>query len=84
MGRTLEELGATMSAAEFRVWAALYKVYPWDEHTDLGFGQVCATIANYAGKVRSDGAEPARASDFMPLPVPPDIEPDPLEHFGAL
>lgn len=76
-----------MSSAEFSMWIDLYKTDPWDEHVDLGFGQVAAAVANYAGKTRSDDSPPSRACDYMPLPVPPDavpVEPDPVEYFGRL
>lgn len=87
LGRTLAELGATMSSAEFSMWLHLYNSDPWDEHIDLGFGQVAQVVANYAGKTRTDELPPARASDYMPLPRPPEVlvvEPDPVEFFGRI
>lgn len=63
---TLEQLGDSMSSAEFSMWLALYKVSPWDERRiDIGFGQVAAAIANYAGKMRKESAENATPLDFM-------------------
>ena len=55
-----------MSSAEFSVWLAMYKRAPWDERRlDIGFGQVAATVANYAGKIRAENAEQASPLDFM-------------------
>lgn len=33
---------------------------------DFRAGMICATLANYAGKVRSEGADAAVPADFMP------------------
>lgn len=84
LGRTLAELGATMSSAEFSMWLKLYEMDPWDAHIDLGFGVLAATVANYAGKMRADGAPDAQPSDYMPLPRPVEVveEPDPIKFFG--
>lgn len=73
-----------MSSAEFSMWLEMYESDPWDEHMDLGFGMVAATVANYAGKARIAGVPNAIPSDYMPLPVPPVIEPDPVEFFSRL
>lgn len=87
LGRTLEELGRTMSAQEFGLWLELYQQDPFDEtRSDLQIGIIAATIANYAGKVRSDQVPPATPLDFMPCqsanaaPAAED-EPDPIAHF---
>lgn len=64
------------------MWLELYNTDPWDEHMDLGFGMVAATVANYAGKSRIDGVPAAIPSDYMPLPAPPEVEPDPVAFFG--
>ncbi len=67
MGRTIEELRAVLSYREFLDWCVYYEVEPWGEtRADLRAGIVASTIANYAGKQRSDGAEPAIPTDFMP------------------
>jgi hypothetical protein len=90
MGRTLGELGATMSSAEFSLWCELYERDEWgqkqiEELADLRNGITCATIANYAGKVRKEGAGEARPSDFMPFLKPPETkEPDPVSFFTAV
>lgn len=68
LGRTLEELGASMSSEEFSLWMALYEEDPWDEtRGDLQAGIIAATIANYAGMRRADGEPPAEAIDYMPF-----------------
>lgn len=33
---------------------------------DFRAGQVCATVANYAGKMRGEGVSPANPAEFMP------------------
>jgi hypothetical protein len=87
LGRTLDELGRTMSAREFALWLALYRRAPWDDtRADLGFAIVSATIANYAGKVRAKEAKPAAPADFMPFARDPEPEveeePDVFTHFS--
>lgn len=89
LGRTLGELGETMSSEEFSLWLALYKRAPWDEtRGDINAGIIAATIANYSGKMRSESAPPAQASDFMLFIEKPVAEPepelDPMEFFGKL
>lgn len=90
MGRTLGELGESMTADEFGLWLALYQVDPWGEQrADLRAGIVASTVANYAGMARSKSAGAAKPSDFMPYIEKRETEavehdPDPLAHFGAL
>lgn len=88
MGRTIGELMETMSSQEFSIWIELFEEDQWGEaREDFRFGMVAATIANYAGKVRSDKAPQACAADFMPtlrtVPVEP-VEPDPVMFFKAV
>ena len=67
MGRTIQELRAVLSYAEFQEWCLYYQIEPWGEdRADLRAGIVASTIANYAGKERSNGADPALPADFMP------------------
>ena len=67
MGRTIQELRAVLSYAEFQEWCWYYQIEPWGEdRADLRAGIVASTIANYAGKLRAEGAEPAIPADFMP------------------
>lgn len=89
LGRTLHELGETMTADEFGLWAALYRTDPWGEQrADLRAGIVSATMVNMAGMTRARGAPPAKPADFMPYAVREADrqveEPDPMQHFGAL
>lgn len=76
MGRTINELRAVLSYAEFQEWCLYYRVEPWGEdRADLRAGIVSSTIANYAGKERSKAAPLAMPSDFMPYatrPEPPE------------
>lgn len=65
LGRTLEELGQTMSAAEFGLHLADFQRRPWgDTVVELMGGVVASTIANVN---RGKDTQPFRASDFMPL-----------------
>jgi len=87
LGRTLEELGDTMSAYEFSLWLEFYTEYPWDGEW-LRTGLVCSTIANYAGKERVESAPAAMPFDYMPPwerdgaeQSTPEAEPDPLLFF---
>ena len=90
MGRTLQELGESMTADEFGLWLALYRVDPWGEQrADLRAGIVASTVANYAGMQRSKSAGAAKPTDFMPYMGKQDdadveIEPDPMQHFGGM
>ena len=79
MGRTIQELRAVLSYAEFQEWCGYYQIEPWGEdRADLRAGIVASTIANYAGKLRAEGAEPAIPADFMPYLVRPEPA-DPAE-----
>lgn len=94
LGRTLDELGSTMSALEFELWCEFRNVSPWDSmRGDLQTGIVCATIANYSGMQRAQDAPPAKPSDYMPYLRAYDSEstadvalnePDPVAYFTAL
>jgi len=77
MGRTIQELRAVLSYAEFQEWCWYYQIEPWGEdRADLRAGIVSSTIANYAGKVRSEGTQQAMPADFMPyLERPEPAEP---------
>lgn len=73
----MQELEASMTAAEFGEWLALYAVEPWGEwRGDLQAGVVAATVANCH---RGKDAAPFRPSDFIPRPetVEPEQEVDP-------
>lgn len=76
MGRTLQELRAALSYAEFQEWCLYYQIEPWGEdRADLRAGIVASTVANYAGRTRAEGAEPVRPADFMPYLERPPPEP---------
>lgn len=80
LGRTLEELGRTMTAMEWSLWLELYEQYPWDGDW-LQTGIISAMIANYAGKILPEG-EKVLPSEFMPPWNKVVEEPDPLEFFA--
>lgn len=83
LGRTLEELGDTMTAAEFSLWLEFYREHPWDGEW-LQTGIICATIANYAGKTRAENVPPSTPKDYMPPWGDQEVveEPDPVEYFS--
>jgi hypothetical protein len=74
-----------MSAQEFALWLQLYADEPWGEdRADLRAGIIAATVANHAGRMRSESASPV---EFMPYARREDTvteEPDPLRFFSAL
>lgn len=88
LGMTLGELFDRMPSDEFDLWVALYRRDPWGEQrADLRAGVIASTVANYAGKARSESAGPAKPADFMPFLDRNDQveeEPDPLAFFGAM
>lgn len=58
MGRTLEELGETMSSAEFGDHWLDWVYAPWgDRRADIHAALVCKTVADYAGKTLKEGHE---------------------------
>ncbi|MCM8596654.1 hypothetical protein [Accumulibacter sp.] len=66
MGRTIAELRAVLSYAEFQEWCGYYAIEPWGEtRADLRAGIVASTVHNvYAGWVGSDHR--ATPADYMP------------------
>lgn len=89
LGRTLNELGQTMSSEEFELWVALYQDEPWDEtRADLRAGIIASTISNWAGMMRKEGLPPASPADYMPFLKLGEVEsdgpeePDPLVYFS--
>lgn len=73
MGRTVAELGAVLSYREFQEWCLFFQIEPWGEQrADLRAGIVASTIANYAGRVRSEDAGAAAPQEFMPYVERPD------------
>jgi hypothetical protein len=88
LGMTLGELFDRMPSDEFDLWVALYRRDPWGEQrADLRAGVIASTVANYAGKARSESAGPAKPADFMPYlerQEQVEEEPDPVKFFGAM
>jgi hypothetical protein len=87
LGRTFRELVETMDAAEFDMWIEYNRRSPiGPKRGDLQAGIVAATIANYAGKARKDGAPAATPLDYMPLEKRPEVDesPDPVSFFGGM
>jgi len=64
-------------------WYAYAEIEPFGGlHQEFIGGQICATLANYAGMQRADDAGFANAADFMPhLIAPPraDMRPPVIE-----
>jgi hypothetical protein len=83
LGRTLGELGATMSSQEFSVWMDEYAREPWgDNRADLHAAMLGATIANHAGKMRK---QPAKLTEFLlDFRRTEEKESDPAEFFDML
>lgn len=79
-----------MDAREFGLWAEFYRQEPFGgERGDLQAGIVAATVANYAGRMRSEQSSAAQPLDFMPLlkaqrQEPTPDEPDPVAYFQNL
>lgn len=63
LGRTLHELGETMSCNEFMDHWYDYQRNPWGERrADLHAALISQTVANYAGKMRKQAGE---LKDFL-------------------
>jgi len=67
---TLREIGL-MPVEEYNGWWEYSQIEPWGSHynglrDDFRAGQICATVANWAGKQLAEGADPTAADDFMP------------------
>lgn len=68
----MRQLLAEIDSEELTEWIAFERIEPFGSPMeDFRAGQVCSTVANYAGKVRSDEAPPAQPGDFMPALRPP-------------
>ena len=66
LGRTLDELGDSMSAAEFLDHWDDYQRDPWGGlRDDLNTAHITKSIANYAGKMRKDSLEYRDAVDVL-------------------
>lgn len=89
LGRTLEELCASMSSAEFSLWAAAYKDDQWgDMWEDWRMSVIASTVANFAGKTLAKGVQ-TTSKDFMPKFGNQDEEetvnsPDPFTFFSQM
>jgi len=63
LGRTVEELKATITARELMNWIAFYELDPWGEkRADLRAGIVASTVYN----MQRGTAKALKSSDFMP------------------
>lgn len=79
LGKTVSELGQSLSYREFREWCAYYQIEPFGEYrADLRNGILNATVSNifstYAGTEQK-----AQPIDFMPY-ADIDIGDQPEEH----
>lgn len=69
LGRSLEELLATVSSQELTLWRAFDRMEPiGDWRHDLGYGVIASTIANANRSKDHKGYAPL---DFMPLSEKP-------------
>ena len=56
-----------LDSRQIAEWIEFARLEPFGERmADIRAGQVCATVANYAGKMRSNDAPLAHPADFMP------------------
>ena len=63
LGRTVEELQATLTTRELMNWIAFYELDPWGERrADLRAGIVASTTYN----MQRGKSKALKASDFMP------------------
>lgn len=78
LGKTVRQLLAEIDSEELTEWIAFERIEPFGSPMDdFRAGQVCATVANYAGKVRNNEAAAAQPGDFMPmLRSPAERKPD--------
>lgn len=87
LGRTVDELFASMSAQEFSLWQAEYQRAPWGEvRGDINAGEICASVFNTSGRALPND-EVVNWADFMPFhPKQRATEPtvSPAEHFRGL
>ena len=71
LGRSLQELLATVSSEELTLWRAYDTLQPiGDWRHDLGYGVIASTIANVN---RGKNAEAFKPADFMPLQEKPEL-----------
>lgn len=73
LGRTVQELRASLSYTEFQEWCLYYQIEPWGEsRADLRAGIVASTVANVHSLFMAGEARHVPA-DFMPyLEAPAD------------
>lgn len=76
-----------MSSVEFSLWMQYHSEAPIDDsRADFHAAIIAATIANYAGKTRSENAPPVTPKEFMPFQFLPaqdaEVEPDPIKFFS--
>ena len=58
---------ASISSSQLAEWEAFFLLEPWGSEVDAyRIGQVCATIANWAGMRIKEGHPPMTPMDFMP------------------
>ena len=63
LGRTVEELQASMTGEEFVGWCAFYQLEPWGyEAATWRMAVLATTTANFSGNAK----EPLEAADFIP------------------
>ena len=63
LGRTVEELQASMTGEEFIGWCAFYVLEPWGYEADnWRAALICTQVVNFSGRA----AAQSRIADFLP------------------
>ncbi len=58
---------ASITSRQLAEWLVFLQIEPIGEtRDDFRAGMICATVANYAGRQRAEGSEPAQPADYMP------------------
>lgn len=64
-GRTVEEWQQVMTSAEFTLWRAYHKQFPFGYDIDnFRMGSICSAVVNMAP--RGKNAKPVKPADFYP------------------
>lgn len=66
LGKTVSELGQSLTYKEFREWCAFYQIEPWgDYRADLRAGIIASTVRNF-NAWRANEPQEWEPIDFMP------------------
>ena len=85
LGRTVDELAATMSSREFSMWWNEYEREPWGEYrSDLRSAAERAMVANTAGKMLKTEVDVAELMFNFDRKSEPQTEIPPEQFFGKM